>query len=102
MARCWILRALEGVYTLEQRANLAVLLTTGEFVPALDYWLRDESSGWSRVVEMLGGVHVGTRKTADSDADFGSVITRTDALALFDLVDDVTRRMGFDLPSRFF
>ncbi|MEO6808481.1 MAG: M48 family metallopeptidase [Isosphaeraceae bacterium] len=99
VARCWALRALEGAYTLGQGVGLVVLLAAGGFVPVLGRWLRDELSDWSGVVETLGGVRVETQ-TTDPDADFGPVIAKADAPALFTLVEEVARRVGVRPPGQ--
>jgi hypothetical protein len=93
------LRALEGTYRLGQGVGVAALLASGGFVPVVGRWLRDELSDWSGVVETLGGVRV-QAETADPDADFGPVIARTDAPALFTMVEEVARRVGVRPPGQ--
>ena len=77
----------------------ALLMGLGGFIPVGRRWLGGGLDGWGTVVEALGGAWP-RPPTKDPDADLGPVVARADAPGLFDLIDDVARRLGAKRPAQ--
>ncbi len=92
------LRIIPPIYRAGVILGAVVLLLVGGFVPVGNGWLHDRITSWRGVVARLGGIWVAPR-SRNPDADLGLVLGRLDAPALFEMVSDVSRRLGIKPPE---
>ena len=93
------LLGVEWAYRAGVVGGSAALLAMGGVVPVLGGWLRDEVADWGGVVEALGGVRVSV-ESRDPEADLGPVLGWGDGPPLFDLIAEVSRRLGARPPEQ--
>jgi len=93
------LLGVEWAYRAGVLGGSIALLAMGGFVPVLGGWLRDEVADWGGVIESLGGLRVAV-ESRDPEADLGPVLGRNDAPPLFELIADVSRRLGARPPEQ--
>jgi Zn-dependent protease with chaperone function len=93
------LRALETVYHAGAAVCLGATFVGGGFVPVLRGWLQDQVESWSDLTQCLGAVRRDVA-SASPDADHGPVLARADAPALFDEIDEISRRLGVKRPNQ--
>ena len=93
------LRGLEWTYRAGVAAGTAGLLACGGFVPVVKGWMDDRVSNWGTSSSRLGGIRLDARP-ADPDADWGPILSRTDASTLFVEVEEVARRLGARPPQQ--
>ena len=90
---------LEWAYRAGVVGGAGALFAAGGFVKVLGGWLDDEVGDWPGVVEALGGVRF-AMEAGTPESDLGPVLGWGDAPPLFDLIADVSRRLGARPPDQ--